>query len=191
MYPNYNEYYARDFLYSLWRQYPYFALSNYSYRYSLGDSPIDRNLLRLALQDSYESATAMVNRVDELSDLINQLEAGLVPRKQFQEKFDSSITDIRKLAKTIRKDSRLEYLDQRRGIEVSEPAAAASIPEMRALVAELAVQAKGMRDGLENYYVRDYTRVVEVDHLKQPSFKSMSDRIDKLAKAIEKSADRM
>jgi len=190
-YPNYNAYYARDFLYSLWNQYPYFSLSNYSFRYDLGDSPVDRNLLRLALQDSYEAATAMANRVNTLSALIDQLESNQIDRKQFQTRFDSSLSEIRKLAKTIRKDERLEFLDQRKGIPSEEPPKAASIAEMRELVAQLGEQANAMRDGLENYYVRDYTRTVELDHLKQPSFKSLSERIDKLAKAIEKSADRM
>ncbi len=186
-----NYYYARTFLWNLWNQYPYFSLSNYSWRMDVGDSPIDRNLLRLALQDSYEAATAMVNQVSSLSALIDQLEANQIERKDFQARFDTSLTEIRKLAKSIRKDQRLEFLDQRKGVPSEEPAAAASIAQMRQLVAQLSEQTAAMRDGLENYYVRDYTRIVELDHLKQPSFKSVSERIDKLAKAIGKSADRM
>ncbi|RPJ58529.1 MAG: hypothetical protein EHM23_01270 [Acidobacteria bacterium] len=189
--PNYNAYYANNFLWSLYNRYPYFSMSNYAFRYDVGDSPIDRNLLRLALQDSYESANAMVNQVDNLSRLIDQFETNQLDRKQFQARFDTSLTEIRKLAKSIKKDERLEFLDQRKGVSSEEPPKAASIAEMRALVAQLSEQAAAMRDGLENYYVRDYTRTVEVDHLKQPSFKSLSERIDKLAKAIEKSADRM
>lgn len=186
-----NYWYARSFLMNLWQQYPYFSLSNYSFRMDNGDSPLDRNILRLALQDSYEAATAMVNQVSTLSGLIDQLEANQLNRKDFQQRFDTTLTEIRKLAKSIKKDSRLEYLDQRKGVPSAEPPAAASIPQMRQLVAQLSEQASAMRDGLENYYVRDYTRIVELDHLKQPSFKSISERIDKLAKAIEKSADHM
>ncbi|MFB3904601.1 MAG: hypothetical protein ACE15E_14220 [Acidobacteriota bacterium] len=190
-YPDYNAYYARSFLYNLWNQYPYFSWRDYSFRYDVGDSPIDRNVLRLALQDSYEAATAMVNQVSTLSALIDRLEANQLNRKQFQDRFDASLSEIRKLAKAIRKDERLQFLDQRKGVSSSEPPKAASIAEMRELVAQLKEQANAMRDGLENYYVRDYTRTVELDHLKQPSFKSLSERIDKLAKVIGKSADRM
>jgi len=186
-----DSYYARTFLYGLWRQYPYFSLSNYAYRYDVGDSPIDRDLLRLALQDSYEAATAMVYAVNNLSTLIDQLEANQIDRKQFQTRFDTALADVKKMAKTIKKDARLEFLDQRKGVSTQDPPKAASIAEMRELVAQLSQQATAMRDGLENYYVRDYTRIVELDHLKQPSFKSISDRIEKLAKAIEKSADRL
>ncbi len=189
-YPD-NYYYTRAFLYGLWNRYPYFDRAYYSSRYDVGDSPIDRNILRLALQDSYEAATAMVNQVTTLSSLIDQLESHQIDQKQFQARFDTSLAEIRKLAKTIKKDDRLEFLDQRKGIPSEEPPKAASIAEMRALVAQLSEQTSAMRDGLENYYVRDYTRTVELEHLKQPSFKSLSDRIDKLAKAIEKSADRM
>ncbi len=190
-YNDYNAYYVHNFLYGLYNRYPYFALSNYTSRYDVGDSPIDRNLLRLALQDSYEAANAMVNQVGNLSTLIDQLESNQLDRKQFQARFDTSLSEIRKLAKSIKKDERLEFLDQRKGVASEEPPKAASIAEMRELVAQLDEQANAMRNGLENYYVRDYTRTVELDHLKQPSFKSLSDRIDKLAKAIEKSADRM
>lgn len=190
-YNDYNSFYARNFLWNLWHQYPYFSPAIYTFRYDVGDSPIDRNILRLALQDSYEAATAMITQVDTLSGLIDQLESNQIDRKQFQGRFDSSLSEIRKLAKTIKKDERLAFLDQRKGTPAADPPKAESIPEMRALVAQLSEQATAMRDGLENYYVRDYTRTVEIEHLKQPSFKSLSERIDKLAKVIEKSADRM
>jgi hypothetical protein len=190
-YPNYNFYYMRSFLYTLWNQYPFFSPSYYWFRYDQGDSPIDRNLLRLALQDSYEAATAMTNQVDTLSSLLDQLESNQLDRKQFQAQFDTSLTEIRKLAKSIRKDESLQFLDQRKGVHSEEPPRAASIAEMRGLVAQLREQVDAMRDGLENYYVRDYTRTVELEHLKQPSFKSISEHIDKVAKAIEKSADHM
>jgi len=189
--PDYYRYYSRSFLWDLWQRYPYFSMSDYAFRYDVGDSILDRNILRLALQDSYESATAMVNQINGLSALIDQLESNQIDRKQFQASFDTSLSEIRKLAKSIKKDQRLEFLDQRKGVPSEEPPKAASIAEMRALVAQLGEQASAMRNGLENYYVRDYTRTVELDHLKQPSFKSLSERIDKLAKAIEKSADRM
>jgi hypothetical protein len=183
--------YARNFLYALWQQYPFIPVHLYIDRYAIGDSPIDRNLLRLALQDSYEASGVMTQRINELSRLIDSYEAGTLDKKAFQKRFDASIDDIRKLSRNIRKDQRLSYLDQRRGTSTSEPAAARTIPELKELVAELRIQVGEMRQGLENYYTRDYTRVIELDHLKQPSFRSISDRIDKIAKVAEKSASRM
>ena len=190
-YPSYAYMSTCNFLYGLWRQYPYFNWDYYAYRYSEGDSPIDRNLLRLALSDSHKSASAMQTRVNKLSSLVDQFEQGQIGRKQFQDSFEATLKEIRKLSKSIRNDERLKFLDQRRSVSVKQPPAATSIPELRRLVAELSDQVTEMKNGLETYYVRDYTRVIDLNHLKQPSFKSVSERIDKLAKSIEKSADRM
>jgi hypothetical protein len=191
VYYDYSYLYARNFLYTLWQRYPHIPVQAYIDRYSIGDSPIDRQLLRLALQESYEATGVMSHRINELSRLIDQYEAGTLDRKAFQKRFDASIDEIRKLSKSIRKDERLGFLDQRRATPSSEPPAAGTMPELRELVDQMRAQTQEMRQGLESYYTRDYTRVIELEHLKQPSFRSITTRIDKIAKVAEKSAGRL
>jgi hypothetical protein len=180
-----------NFLFSLWSQYPYFAYSTCQWRYSQGDSPLNAEVIRLALQDSFEATNAILERVNHMSGLIDRLEAGQISRADFQRSFDTAADDIRNLAKTIRKDQRLEFLDQRRGVSLNEPPRATSIAQLRDLVAQLRQVTVGMRDGLERYYSSDYSRTIDVNYLKQPSFRSVSGQIDKLTKVIGKSAERL
>ena len=187
----YRQLYVDNFLRSLWSRYPFFSYYTYQWRYSQGDSPLNAEVIRLALQDSFESTNVILERTNEMSALIDRLEAGQISRADFQTRFDAAADDIRRAAKAIRKDQRLEFLDQRRGLSLNEPPRATSIAELRYLVTQLRQVATGMRDGLESYYSSDYSRTIDLNYLKQPSFRSMSDQIDKLTKVIGKSAERM
>ena len=192
----YTEWYYRqslveNFLRTLWNQYPYFQYYTLQQQYSQGDTPLNSDVIRLVLQDSYEATNAIMRAVDQMSSLIDQREATQISLTDFQNSFDLATEDVRRLAKAIRKDARLEFLDQRRGVSLTDPPRARSIAELRQLVEQLRQATSEMRDGLETYYARDYTRTIDLEHLKQPSFKSMSNQIDKLAKTIGQSADRL
>ena len=175
---------TQAFYYDLMRSYSFIPFGYYSFRYSVGDSPVDQMIVRLALSDSIETAHFLVSYSEELSGLLDQYQSGAMDRAVFNTRFKGTLGTIQKLAKSIRKDSRLGYLDQRRGVETVEPLEVNSIAELRALVDELRQQALMIETGLETHYQQDMTRVIDLKTLKQPSFKTLSTRIEKLSKVI-------
>jgi hypothetical protein len=179
---------TQAFYYDLLRSYSFLPIHYYTFRYSVGDSAIDQTLVRLALRDSIETAHFLVSYSEELSGLLDQYQAGSMDRAVFSDRFSNTLSTIQKLAKTIRKDSRLAYLDQRKGIETTDPLEANSIAELRSLVDELRQQAVMIESGLEIHYQEDMSRVIDLKTLKQPSFKTLSSRIEKLSKAIKDSS---
>jgi hypothetical protein len=187
----YRQYMVDNFLRTLWYRYPYFSYWDLQWQYSQNDTPLNRDVIRLALQDSYEATNAIMWNVNQMSALTDRLESGQISRSDFQARFDSLTENVRRLTRAIRKDDRLEFLDQRRGVSMNEPPKARSIAELRQLVSQLRQATSDMREGFETYYSRDYTRTIDLEHLKQPSFKSMSNQIDKLAKVIGQSADHL
>lgn len=179
---------TQAFYYDLLRSYSYIPIDYYNFRYSVGDSAVDQTLVRLALRDSIETAHFLVSYSEELSGLLDQYQSGTMDRAGFSERFSKTLSTIQKLAKTIRKDSRLAYLDQRRGIETTDPLKAKSIADLRNLVDELRQQAVQIESGLEIHYQEDMSRVIDLKTLKQPSFKTLSTRIEKLSKTIKDSS---
>jgi len=188
--PYYGNYWGstQAFYYDLMRTYSFIPFGYYSFRYSVGDSPVDQMIVRLALRDSIETAQFLVSYSEELSGLLDQYQSGAMDRAVFTTRFKDTLGTIQKLAKTIRKDSRLTYLDQRRGVETSDPLEVNSIAELRGLVDELRQQAVMIESGLETHYEEDMTRVIDLKTLKQPSFKTLSTRIEKLSKVIKDSS---
>jgi len=188
--PYYGNYWSstQAFYYDLLRSYSFLPIHYYTFRYSVGDSAVDQTLVRLALRDSIETAHFLVSYSEELSGLLDQYQAGSMDREVFSDRFNKTLGTIQKLAKTIRKDSRLAYLDQRKGIETADPLEASSIAELRSLVDELRQQAVMIESGLEIHYQEDMSRVIDLKTLKQPSFKTLSSRIEKLSKAIKDSS---
>ncbi len=179
---------TQAFYYDLLRSYSFIPIHYYTFRYSVGDSAVDQTIVRLALRDSIETAHFLVSYSEELSGLLDQYQAGSMDRAVFSDRFNKTLSTIQKLAKTIRKDSRLAYLDQRKGIETADPLEANSIAELRSLVDELRQQAVMIESGLEIHYQEDMSRVIDLKTLKQPSFKTLSSRIEKLSKAIKDSS---
>jgi hypothetical protein len=122
---------------------------------------------------------------------LDQFEAGKVDRPAFRTELENNLSVVRKLAKRIRNDYRLQYVDQRKGIDEAAPLIAGSLAELRGLLDELRRQAEQMHANLERFVEKDMSRVVELDHLRQPSFRSAASNIDKLAKVIQRSAERL
>ena len=112
-------------------------------------------------------------------------------RKSLEQQSDPVLHQVRKLAKSIRKDSVLGYIEQRPRMKVRSREQVRSISELQALAAELHQMALQVRGGITSFYDRDLTRVVSVSDLTQPSLGSISKEIEKLAKTIDKSVDRL
>lgn len=187
----YSFYLCDEFLYRLTRQYAFFSGYEYLWRYAQGDSPLTPDIVKLALQDSSQAAHSLVGLSEDLKQLLADFEAGRLDRKSFEAEFDRTLAQVRKLAKKIRGDYYLGYIDQRTETKIEAPQAAASLAELRPLVDELHQMALEMQKGLSSFYTRDVTRVVSVQDLAQPSFRSISKGIDRISKTIGKSVDRL
>ena len=175
----------------LWRRYSFLSRYEYQWRYAQGDSPLTPRVVRLALRDSFLAAASLVGLTKELEPVLLDFQAGRLDRKGCEREFGRILSEVRKLAKKIRKDDYLDYIDQRPKVKMPSPKKARSFAEMQALIAELRQLVVQMNQGILAFYDKDLTRVVKVADLSQPSFQSISKGIDKLAKTIQKSVDQL
>lgn len=175
----------------LWNRFQFLPMHESLWRYAQGDSPLTPTMIRFGLQDSLRSSKLMNQLVDALEAEIVRFENGELDRRQLEESVEEKTKEIRQLAKQIRRDDFLDYLDQRKDLDSRSYSQARTPQDLRNLVLELRRWTASMEDRLSRYYAQDKTRVVEVEDLRQPSFKSVSKEIDKLAKTIEKSCSRM
>lgn len=185
-------YYCDRFLYLLWNQYRFYGYQQHLWRYAQGDSPLTKEVLEMAVRDSSYAAAQLVNLTEDLGRMLDDYEAQRMDRKTFQAGFDDTLGQIRKSAKKIRTDYYLEYLDQRVEEKAGVlPGTVASVAQLRGLVDQLHEMALQTQRGIVALYKDDLSRVISVEYLNQPSFKSLSQSIDKLSKTIEKSAERL
>ncbi len=175
----------------LWRRYPFLSRHESRWRYAQGDSPLTPRLVQFALQDSSLAAASLVALTEKLEPVLQDFREGRLDRNDSRREFDRILSDVRKLSKKIRGDHYLSYIDQRPTVKIQPRRKAVSWDELGALITELRQMAVQMREGIVSFYKSDLTRVVNVSDLNQPSFKSISKGIDKLAKTIEKSVDRL
>jgi hypothetical protein len=147
--------------------------------------------VNLALSESSLAADSLIATASELELLINEYEAGAMGQKSFEVEVERTTKRIRDLAKQIRKDHLLDYLDQSPKAKVPAYDRATSVGELRELCQELNRAATAIAGGIDAYYQKDMTRVVNVNDLQRPSFGTMTKEIDRLAKTISKSADRL
>ena len=184
-------YNTNQFLYQLLLRYRYLSGYDYMWRYAQDDSPLTQEVVNLALSESSLAADSLIATVEELESLIDEYEAGILGQKSFEVEVERTTKRLRKLAKQIRKDYLLEYLDQSPKAKVPSYDRARSISELRELCQELHRSATAVANGIDAYYEKDMTRVVNVSDLQRPSFGTMTKEIDRLAKTISKSADRL
>jgi hypothetical protein len=182
---------ARGFVDRLVRQYWFLPGYDYLWRYAQGDSVLTRRSVRLALQECSSAAAALSRLSDQLDLLVVEYENGELTRSEFEQRVEQKTKEIRKLAKQIRKDYFLNYLDQSKNKKVISFQQANSIAALRELTGELRMMARMMDSGISDFYAKNMTRVVEVGQLQQPSFDALSKQIDRLAKTITKSARRL
>ncbi len=178
-----NNYYLwQDFLWSLRTR--YLLDSYYFLRFYRNTEPlITPHLLKLAVREPLGLSSQMILAVDELEEMINDLRVGKPVRKQ---DISAKAQAIREMAKKIRKDTSLAFIDQRLDKTLAkdsqfEDLGLEAVRELRQIVTDLNTQLKAM-------YSQTATSTVSVQNLTQPSFESLSKEIEKLTKVIENSA---
>ena len=179
------------FIYQLFNRYRYLSAYDYLWRYAQDDSPLTQEIVNLALSESSLAADSLIATASELESLIDEYEAGTMGQKSFEVEVERTTKRIRDLSKQIRKDHLLGYLDQSPTTEVPSYDSAKSVSELRELCQELNRAATAIANGIDAYYERDMTRTVNVNDLQRPSFGTMTKEVDRLAKTISKSADRL
>jgi hypothetical protein len=189
---NYSRWYDTNlFVHQMLSRYWYLSGYDYLWRYAQDDSPLTQELVNLALSESSLAADSLLATASELESLIDEYEAGALAQKSFEVEVERTTKRIRELAKKIRKDSLLEYLDQSPKAKVPSYDRAKSIADLRGLCQELYRSATAIGNGIDAYYEKDMTRTVNVNDLQRPSIGTMTKEVDRLAKTISKSADRL
>lgn len=171
--------------------YMYLQGNQYLWRYAQGDSPLTRDCVALALSDSKAASDGLVRLADDLRRAVGEFQQGAISETVFEAEVENKTNLIRKLAKKVRKDRFIDYLDQRKAKQNSKFSSARSAEELLVLADEMCRLAREVEDGVTAYYEKDLTRVVDVAELQRPSLDSLSKGIDQLAKTIKKSADRL
>ncbi len=172
----------QDFLWNL--QTRYFLDAMYLSRFYRNSEPlVTPHLMKMVVREPLSLSTRMLAAVDELGTLVSDLEGGKpVPKQDITTKAQ----EIRELAKKIRKDNTLSFVDQRADKEVpkgenTETLGLETIRQLRTMAVDMNTQLKAMYD-------QNSTATVSVQNLSQPSFESLSKGIERLTKVIENSA---
>jgi hypothetical protein len=127
----------------------------------------------------------LISVVNDLSSLLEDARAG---KEVDKKSIEANTRQIRILAKAIRTDSSLEYLDMRaekdlfKGVEIDQLGVGA-IDRLREIANQLNSQLTGM-------IRQTQTAVISVDYLTQPSFTSLARGIEKLSQVIQNSTRR-
>jgi hypothetical protein len=175
-------FYWNDFLYQLRNRY-FFDPMYFSRFYRNSEPLLTPGLQRLAVRDPLMLSRQMIGAVDELSQMIEARQAG---QPIARELIVAKVREIRELAKKIRGDKLLPYVDQRKEMDVLggrnvNSLGFGAIEELRGMALDLNSQ-------LRNLYAVTSTASISVSELSQPSFSSLSKGIERLCKVIENSA---
>jgi gas vesicle protein len=131
-------------------------------------------------------STQLLREVDALQEMLMTSESG----KQVDKKAVAEKTQlIRELARKIRKDQYLEFLDRRSDKDVSQGVQAetlglAAVNQLRQWAVDLNSQLKGM-------YSEISTSTVSVQNLVQPSLEGLAKGIERMTKVIEDSSRKL
>lgn len=180
-----NYYYWNDFLFRLMDRF-YMDPTYFSRFYRNNEPLLTPKLQRLAVGNPLILSKRLVAAVDEISRMIEARESGQPIDKDLML---AKLRQIRDLAKKIRNDDLLPYVDQRRDIDLLkdknvDTLGLEAVEELRAMALDLNSQ-------LANLYNSSSTATVSVDSLAQPSLASLSKGIERLCKTIETSAKRL
>ena len=172
----------QDFLWNL--QTRYFLDAMYLSRFYRNSEPlVTPHLMKMVVREPLSLSAQMLAAADELEMMVSDFEAGKpVPKQDITAKAQ----EIRELAKKIRKDNTLSFVDQRADKEVpkgenTETLGLETIRQLRTMAVDMNTQLKAMYD-------QNSTATVSVQNLSQPSFESLSKGIERLTKVIENSA---
>lgn len=161
----------------------------YLWRYAQGDSPLTPTVMGFALENATEASSSLVELADDLKRLLVDFEAGALEHPEFEERFDATLSQVRRRAKQIRTDHSLSFLDLRRSPKTPGHVPVSSTAELHVLVDRLAEAALRIQQGVLG--LAEETRVVSVESLREPSLVSLSRTVEQLARTIERSASRL
>ena len=181
-----NTYYQwQDFYYYLQTRYLMNGL--YFDRFYRNAEPlITPQLLKLTTREPLRLSMQMITAVDDLEAMLQALQAGKPVNKQ---DIAAKAQDIRELAKQIRQDQALSFVDQRKDKDILkgnniENLGLEAISQLREMVTDLNTQLKSM-------YTQATTSTVSVNSLTQPSLESLSKGIERISRVIENSAKKI
>ncbi len=143
-------------------------------------------LLRLTTREPLRLSMQMVTAVDDLEAMLQALQDGKPVNKA---DVTAKAQEIRELARQIRKDQALSFVDQRKEKDILkgdniETLGLGAINQLREMVTDLNTQLKSM-------YTQSTTSTVSVSSLTQPSLESLSKGIEKVSRVIEDSAKKI
>jgi hypothetical protein len=183
---SYNHYYYwNDFYFQLMSRY-FFDRMYFTRFYRNSEPLLTPRLQKLAVRDPLVLSRQMIAAVDELSDMLEKRQSGQPIDRDL---ILNRIHEIKDLAKRIRGDELLPYVDQRKGVDVLrgkdiDNLGLEALEDLRAIALDLNSQ-------LRNMYDESSTATVSVSHFSQPSFSSLSKGIERLCKVMESSAKRL
>ena len=181
-----NSYYMfQDFYYYLRTAYhmnPYY----FSRFYRNSEPLITPQMLKLTLRQPMALSSRMLVAIDSLEAMLKDRQTGKAVDKQV---LIAKSQEIRGLAKQIRQDQTLSYIDLRKdknalkddSRDVLSPEA---ISKLRDMATELNRQLKYM-------YNLSSTSTVTINSFSEPSLESLAKGIERLSKAIESSSKRL
>lgn len=179
------------FLDRLYMHYAFLGTSDLMWRYAQGDSPLTPEIVGLALRNSTGASALLRVHARKLQELIGAYEAGSLDKAAFAAQSRATAKEIRRLAGKVRKDPFLDYLDLQSDETVPKYESVSDLRGLASLAEELAASVERLDGSLQSMLQEDTSRVVTVDLLQGPSVDSLSKRIDRLAKVIEKSVPRL
>jgi len=143
-------------------------------------------LASLAARRPLTASAELMVLVDELSSLLAETRSG---KAVDGKAIDATAEQIRRLAKQIRSDEALSFVDRRNDIDMAkagnfEQLGLDAIERLREVALDLNSQLKTLSE-------QSQTSTVSVDYLSRPSFDSLTKGIDKLSRVIQKSARRL
>lgn len=180
-----NYYYWNDFLFRLMDRF-YMDPTYFSRFYRNNEPLLTPKMQRLAVGNPLILSKRLVAAVDELYGMVEAREAG---QPMDRDLMVAKVKQIRDLAKKIRNDDLLPYVDQRRDIDILkgknvDALGLEAVEELRAMALDLNSQ-------LANLYNSSSTATISIDSLAQPSLASLSKGIERLCKTIETSAKKL
>ena len=171
----------------LWRLQMFYGFWMDNSRFLRNSEPLlTPRLASLAVRRPLAASTEMLRLVDELSSLLAEARSGKAVDKNA---IDSTAEQIRKLAKQIRSDQALSFVDQRNNVDMAKAGnfdqlGLDAVERLREVALDLDNQLKTLSE-------QSQTSTVSIDYLSRPSFDSLTKGIDKLTRVIQNSAHRL
>jgi hypothetical protein len=174
----------QDFLFRLRTYYAFYMDGT---RFLRNSEPLlTPRLASLAARRPLVASAELMALVDELSSLLADARSGKAVDKKA---IDATAEQIRRLAKQIRSDENLSFVDRRDDIDMAkagnyEQLGLEAIERLQEVALDLNNQLKTLSE-------QSQTSTVSVDYLSRPSFDSLTKGIDKLTRVIQNSARRL